>query len=414
MKNNTGFRTILEDRYDRGDHKFPVKIAVTFLSVSKGKKKWIPKYYPLGFYLTHSDFQKVMGNGRLPDKDLSRIRDEIQTAEAKAKTILDGSPSPEQFKMLFSAEGGLHNVIDHLERYAKQCEEEGRISSRDAYYNAAASLTLFTGSKYLTFAEVTVSWLKRYEKWMLDNGKSINTVGIYLRNLRAIFNQVIHEPYRLIPAELYPFSKNGYTIKRKRGGKWAPSGAEISKILKYQPIDEVEKMALAFWKFSYFAYGLNPADIVALRFKHIKNGELHIDRTKTIRTEHNAKTILIPVHEEMQRVINQYGNKSLDRNEYIFPILTKGLSPKQMKDRLADFRYDVNEGLKAISEKLGLSNTIKFGIARHAFATTLMRKGITTEFIQNALGHSNPDVTQNYLDGFDTDTRRKVSDLLAG
>ena len=64
--------------------------------------------------------------------------------------------------------------------------------------------------KNLKFTDITPSFLKKYERWMLDNGKSITTVGMYLRALRAIFNQ------QNIDSKLYPFSKNNEKNMRFR------------------------------------------------------------------------------------------------------------------------------------------------------------------------------------------------------
>jgi hypothetical protein len=45
----------------------------------------------------------------------------------------------------------------------------------------------------LSFKEISADFLKRYEKWMIEHRKSITTVGIYMRTLRAIFNEAIHQ-----------------------------------------------------------------------------------------------------------------------------------------------------------------------------------------------------------------------------
>ena len=407
----SSIRVTLDTRYNRGDDLYPVKIGVTFIGYENGVKKWLPKFYSIGIYLSEEHFKRATGNGRIADKELSKVRDDINAKKAKAEKIMATAPNPEQFKTLFTSMGSLHNVIDHFDRYAKQCEEEGRIGSRDSYNNAAASFVAFS-SKGLTFAEINVNWLKRYESWALNKGMSINTIGIYLRNLRAIFNQVINEPYRIVPQEQYPFGRGGYKIKKKRGGKWAPSWQEIKKVLDYHTLDPKIRKARAFWMFSYFGYGLNPADIARIRFCDIVTGEIHLTRTKTINTEHEGKVILIPVHAEMKKIIQEFGAKTLNKKEYIFPVLSAGLTPNQVKNRIHDFKAEVNAGLKSLCNDLEIEGELKFGTARHAFATTLKRKGAPISFIKDALGHGSEGTTEHYLAAFDREKRDEMSRLL--
>ena len=45
---------------------------------------------------------------------------------------------------------------------------------------------------------------------------------------------------------------------------------------------------------------------------------------------------------------------------------------------------------------------------RHSFATILQRSGASTEFISEALGHSNVRTTQNYLAGCEDEAKKKT------
>ena len=53
-----------------------------------------------------------------------------------------------------------------------------------------------------------------------------------------------------------------------------------------------------------------------------------------------------------------------------------------------------NKGLKEIAKTLYIETHITFYTARHTSATTLKRKGVSTEIISKALGHSNSQITQ--------------------
>ncbi len=67
--------------------------------------------------------------------------------------------------------------------------EDGRIGTAVSYECAQSSLNKFMpDAKY---ADITPDFLREYERWMLSNGKSITSVGIYLRAVRALFNNAL-------------------------------------------------------------------------------------------------------------------------------------------------------------------------------------------------------------------------------
>ena len=62
--------------------------------------------------------------------------------------------------------------------------------------------------------------------------------------------------------------------------------------------------------------------------------------------------------------------------------------------------------MKAIAKTLGIENDVTTYAARHSFATILQRSGASTDFISEALGHSNVRTTQNYLAGFEDEAKK--------
>ena len=98
---------------------------------------------------------------------------------------------------------------------------------------------------------------------MLQHGNSITTIGIYLRALRAIYNNAIVEVE--VNAELYPFGKRRYQIPSGRNLKNALTLAEIDKIFSYEPATEYEGRARDLWVFSHLCNGINVKDIALLK-----------------------------------------------------------------------------------------------------------------------------------------------------
>ncbi|HVA98940.1 MAG TPA: tyrosine-type recombinase/integrase [Bacteroidia bacterium] len=65
--------------------------------------------------------------------------------------------------------------------------------------------------------------------------------------------------------------------------------------------------------------------------------------------------------------------------------------------------------MKSIAQQLNITNEVTTYAARHSFATILQRSGASTEFISEALGHSNVKTTQNYLAGFEDETKKETT-----
>ena len=61
-----------------------------------------------------------------------------------------------------------------------------RIGTSDTYHDAKKSL--FNFKPGLNFGDIDPGFLENYEQWMEDRGRSLTTIGMYLRNLRALYN----------------------------------------------------------------------------------------------------------------------------------------------------------------------------------------------------------------------------------
>jgi integrase/recombinase XerD len=73
---------------------------------------------------------------------------------------------------------------------------------------------------------------------MRADGLSTSTVGIYMRNLRTIYNQAIEK--KLVPQELYLFGKNNYSPPSSKKAKKSLTIDEIGKIFSYEPASETK------------------------------------------------------------------------------------------------------------------------------------------------------------------------------
>jgi integrase/recombinase XerD len=383
---------------------YPVKIRITYDRRSK--------YYETGVDLTVVDFKRINDN-RLPST-LVEKKQILTEAEAKAHHLLKeikpfNFPVFERRFLQKSYDGSFVETV-YNEIIAK-LKLQDRVGTAEGYQVSIRKLLKF--KPRLRFEDVNEIFLYKFEKWMLEMGNSITTVGIYLRNLRAVFNEAIDR--KLISNDYYPFSKRRYRLPTGKNIKKALSLADIGKIFYYEPKNPQEEKAKAYWLFSYFANGMNMTDLAHLQYKHISGDFIHFERAKTIRSlRGNPKIISIVINEEMRAIIKKWGNWNKSADEYIFPVIDSRLSSSQQRERVKDLIWRTNKALKTIATELEFDKPLTTYTARHSYSTVMKRSGASIEFISESLGHSSVKTTAYYLDSFEDDMKKKLSASLLG
>jgi integrase/recombinase XerD len=280
------------------------------------------------------------------------------------------------------------------------------------YHCSYVSLKKFRGN--VRFAEVTVSFLREYESWLNNQNISKTTMGMYIRPLRAIFNEAIEDGI-IKKEKCYPFGRRKYRIPASKNTKKALDLADVKKIYYYEcdPKNESEQKAKDYWLFSYFGNGMNPKDIACLKYKNIHDEYIVFERSKTERAlRSDPKPITVFINEDMKVIIKRWGNKDISPNNYIFPVMDIGISPLRQYELMQLFIHLINDWMKHILKNLGINKKGTTYVARHTFSTVLKRSGASTEYIQEALGHSDIKTTENYLDSFDKEIKKEYASRL--
>jgi integrase/recombinase XerD len=391
--------------------RYHIKIRLTFTR----EKKTYQKFFMTGLFANEDEFSKIIEGKTRKDRDLAEKETKLSLIYEQAKQILKDNPfiDPDDFAFELTNAGSYKDPLTLMESYANDLKANGQIGNYNYYKLALSSFKTYMNGSPLSFGAVTPKWLMKYEKWMLERGRSISTVGMYCIAMRTVFNLAIDK--KKLSDKLYPFGKGKYVIPTSKGRKLALTEEQKDTVLSYLNLDPFVQKAVDFWKFSYFCYGMNFADIARIKFGDIKENSIIFDRTKTIRTERERSFIEIPLRQEVWQVIEKHGNidQKNNPNAFVFNILRDGLTPEQIQDRVHDFVADANEGLaKACSEEqMNLPRMTTYW-ARHTFATIAYKKGAGIEFIQKALGHSDPKTTLRYIESFDIETKRMVSNWL--
>jgi len=395
----------LDIRRPKASGKFPVKLRV----FTPHPRKQMLYSTKKEFEFTETEFKSIWETTK-PRIDHKTIRNEIKAIELRAEDI---AKTIKPFSFLVFEKKYLGNTIGKdtintaFSDYATELRAAGRIGTAVSYECAQSSLNKFL--KGAKFTDISPDVLNNYEKWMLKKGNSVTTVGIYLRSLRTLFNNAIAEGE--LPKEYYPFGKKKYEIPTSNNIKKALPLSDIGLIF-YHKANDAEARSKAFWLFMYFCNGINVKDMCLLKYGNLKGDVLEFERAKTTRTKRNIEPIRVSLNEDALNIITEWGNKKKDNDTYLFPILTKGLSPERERQLIQQLTQVINCHMKSIAKQLEISNEVTTYAARHSFATILQRSGASTEFISEALGHSNFKTTQNYLAGFEDETKKETTKAL--
>lgn len=368
------------------------------------------KRYATRFHATKDEWEKI-NSPNLRDDDLKKIKKGLAEITLRAEKTIAGL---EPFSLVAFEEAFFNKTANQLstslkawfENYITALKARGQIGTASSYNTTFNSIDGF--KKNLTIHDITPAFLNEYEAHLLKNGKSISTVGIYMRQLRAIINQAINA--NLLTLDRYPFKK--YQVPAGRNIKKALSALDLNKLLNYQPTTPEKQKAIDFWIFSYLCNGINFADIIELKPDNISGSYLHYFRAKTKRTKKkDLRPIMVGLNPRAIEIIQRHRNQD-PGNPFLFPVLEDGLSPVTTKHRCQRFIKWVNKQMEHIRIELEIDQKIGTYAARHSFSTVLKRKGVSTEFIKESLGHSSLVTTENYLDSFTNDVKLEYANLL--
>jgi integrase/recombinase XerD len=374
--------------------KFPLKLRITY----KGERK----YYATG--LDVSDDQWEIINSAEVKGKFQKMRIEMAEIEKKALDCVS-MIVPFSFvvfeREFFRAAPGEQTLETAYESYIAELRSNEQYGTAKSYQDSNNTLRRFRPGK-LRFEDITKEFLNDFEKWMVEKGRSLSTVGIYLRPLRTIFNIAIEQG--VVRPELYPFGRRKYVIPTGRNIKRALNIDQIRQIAQYktEPGSSLEK-AKDFWMFSYLCNGMNMADIARLRWSNVSTETIGFQREKTKRTKRdNPITIVVVRNARINELIQKWSRaEAKPYNGYLFDILDVSDTGEPARLKVELFTHFVNEWMKDLGKDLGFELSLTTYVARHSFATILVRSGAPLALAKQTLGHASIATTEKYFAGFD-------------
>ncbi len=402
---------LTEDEFKKLDAK---RVSDTFMEIREKLKELVRSAAAYAEKISPFDFEKfefgfVRDNPMFREKNKRARDDSKQTKtageipeewERKYSIFKEPRPAPDSISLIYL------QIIRSL-------LSQARIGTAGSYQSSYNSLKAFKGN--LRFKHITPQLLKEYESWMIHvSHNSKTTVGIYMRALRAVFNEAISQ--KLSTAEEYPFGRRKYGIPTGRNIKKAITTDSIAKLYYTEIEKQSQEKARAYWFFSFYGNGMNVKDIINLKFKNIKGEFLVFERAKTELTTRGGEPIIIScfITEDMWRIINQWGNKDRNPENYIFPVLLPGLTPIRQFEIKQNFTRFINKNMAKVSVKAEIGKKVKTMECRHSASTIMKNSGLPAHYIKESLGHASLRTTENYLGGFEDSQKKEFSKILDG
>lgn len=367
---------IFDTRRPLANGKYPVRIRI---------------YHKSAFFIyTGVEINKeAWSNNEVNSKDkLHKTKNtRIISKLAKVSNILLALETSGELRRLSNAqlrkriEGSTTTEINTLIDYFHECiNTKIKKRTQEIYQQTIVKIEEFTPT--VTIEDVDINWLQQFELYLIKQGIAINTVGIHLRNIRAVFNHCLDNEY----ISHYPFRK--FKIKKEKTPKRSLTIEQL-RILKDYPCEKHLERYRDIFMLSFYLIGINMIDI--LYAKKIVNGRLEYRRAKT------SRLYSIKVPPEAMKIINKYRGK-----EYLINIMDTYSDHKS-------FISQINKYLKRIGpvEIIGQGGKKKVTPlfpelstywARHTWATIAASLDIPKETISHALGHGNDTVTDIYID----------------
>ena len=271
-------------------------------------------------------------------------------------------------------------------------------------YRKKATLSSITPD----FVEGLISFMKREHMKEHNKEMSENSIRMYLRQLRAIYNFAISKGY--IHNQENPFAiMHLESIGRQNA---ALSWEEMSRLIEYTPKNKKEEFGKDFFLITFYCLGANLGDILSFKNSDIQDGYITFRRRKTRSSK--AKPIRIPLTEPAKELLNKYGDISeATPNSLILPFLANCPSEKTLVNRISRYDRKINDGLESICANLGFRKITTYN-ARHTVGTALRDEGKSAEIIQKIYGHNSVTTTETYLQSLSTNTLDDIKGIIEG
>lgn len=279
-----------------------------------------------------------------------------------------------------------NSLFSFMKTVITQLSKNGHNRTAETYTSTLRSFKKFRKSKDIKMQNVDCTIIEAYEKYLRDEGVSMNSSSFYMRILRAVYNRAVDteliydgRPFRHV------YTGVDKTLKR------AISINEIKIIREINTKNKSMLYAKDMFMFSFYTRGMSFVDMAFLRKSDIKYGFLTYRRKKT------GQLLSIKWEDCMQDIIMR--NPS-DDSVYLLPIVNS--AKEKQRTQYRSRQRAINNNLKKIARDLNLDCNLTMYVARHSWASAALEMEVPIDVISDGMGHTSEKTTRIYLKSMDT------------
>ena len=386
------------------DGTYPVCLRVTKYRRTKYFKtiyNTIPKYWDYAAGTFNKSYPNYIQSNRLLLKFKARALKIYSDLEIEKENF-----SLKDFESRFRIEVNpiKQNVYNFWDEIISEMIDAGRTGNARANRDSYNSIKKFHPSKTFCFQEITPAFLTKYEVYLRSRGGTDGGIGVRMRAIRALYNMAIQR--NIVKKEFYPFDSYKISKLKGKGIKRALDINEVQSIINMNMSKHPHLLnSRNYFVFSFYARGMNFADMMKLKWSDIAADKIAYKRSKT------KNNFIIKILPPVKEILEYYDK--IKNTIYVFPILLKeNMTPSQIENRKSKTLKKYNKDLKEIAKVCGISKNISSYVARHSFANCLKQKGVATDIISESMGHQNLAITQAYLKELDSAVLDEACELL--
>ncbi len=289
----------------------------------------------------------------------------------------------------------MNNFFLVSEKYFAQLEKAQKYNRLSAEKPRVNHLKVFNRSGELKFEAIDTAFLKKFQVFLKSEyGCADRTVMNHLIVIRTIYNYAVQEG--IADKNLYPFGKGKILIKFPESRKVGLNEQEVRLIEAACYASEPHvQLAKDIWLFSFYLAGIRISDVFRLKWKDCFDQRLNYVMGK------NNKVVSLKVPDKAFVILNRYRPEKPDYEGYVFDILSKEDedNPKRVYQKIVSGTQKINQALKTIGNRLGLTKKLSCHISRHTFGNITGDK-ISPQMLQKLYRHTDIKTTMGYQSNF--------------
>lgn len=368
-------------------------------NVAVAKTQFKSKNHNLQWVIKHPNAKKINADLKFL---LDEYNDHVLSELTQKKSI-----TPEAVIYKVAKGGDSISLVKFLETKISQMLEYNQRKGYTQVLNNWNAYTKKAKLGDLDFRQIDVYILKGFENYLFENDLKSSTVHGNLKRIRSCFNMAIKE--QLIKVGDYIFK--AYTMPKANAAKKEKlSVDELKEFIKQKyPDGSVIKTVQQAFLLSFNMAGVRIEDILTLQWSDVKKTRIEYAMAKT------GALNSFYITPQIKEILDYFKSIRKNKANLIVPLMdekTVLLKTSKKEDENLLYKKEigsrtamVNKYLGKIGEDACIDKKISSHIARHTFASIAIKKSNgDINFVQNALKHSNPKITQIYLAGLDTDS----------